>query len=36
LVFTLFVAPIWILVVVGLSVAVIFALTAVPEELGKA
>jgi hypothetical protein len=35
-VFMIFVAPIWALVVMGLSVAVIYALTAFPEEFGEA
>jgi hypothetical protein len=35
-VFMIFVAPIWALIVIGLSVTVIWALTAFPEEFGEA
>jgi hypothetical protein len=35
-VFMIFVAPIWALVVMGLSVTVIWALTAFPEDFGEA
>lgn len=35
-VFMIFVAPLWALAVMGLSVAVIYALTAYPEEFGEA